>query len=166
MVAARRIVQATWTKRLAVLLAAAVIPAAAYGMVRLQTGLDASGLRSDSTRSIRDDYLTLINYSAHDPTARTAFVVAVGWVSTLALASVVGAEAIRDLLAFALGLVAVVVGAIGALALPVEILMILGVVSHIYSPPANASLVVLGWTAACGVGFAASSWVLIAATAG
>ena len=161
--AATRIVQATWTKRLAVVLAAAVLPAAAYATARLRTGLDTSGLTSLSPGSIKDDYLLLINYSAHDPTARAAFLVAVGWVSTLALASVVGAEAIRNLLAFALGLVAVVVGVIGGLALLVEIVMILEVVSHIYSQPANASLVVLGCAAVCGVGFAGGSFVLLAA---
>jgi hypothetical protein len=162
--AARRIVQATWTKRLVVLLAAAVLPAAAYGSVRLQTGLDASGLSNMSAGSIRYVYLTLINYSAHDPTAQTAFLIALGWVSTLALASVVGATATRNLLAFVLGLVAVVVGILGALALLVEIVLILEVVAHIYtSGPANPSLVVLGWTAVCGLAVAASSWVLLAA---
>ncbi len=160
MVAARRIVQAAWTKRLAVVLAAAVLPAAAYATARLRTALDTSGLSSESAGSIKDDYLTLINYSAHDPTAQVAFLVAVGWVSTLVLASVIGAKAIRDLLAFALGFVAVVVGVIAAAALFSEIVEILLTASHSGS---NAELVVLGCAVICGAGIAGGSWVLLKA---
>jgi hypothetical protein len=162
MVAARRIVQATWIKRLAVVLAAAVLPAAAYATARLRTALDTSGLSSDSAGSIKHDYLTLINYSAHDPTAQAAFFVAVGWVSTLALASVVGAKAIRDLLAFALGFVAVVVGVIAAAALLAEIVEILLTVSH-SSGRSNSELVVLGCAVTFGAGVAGGSRVLLEA---
>ena len=162
MVAARAIARAAWTKRLAVVLASALLPAAAYATARLRTALDTSGLSSESAGSIKADYLTLINYSAHDPTAQAAFLVAVGWVSTLALASVVGAKAIRDLLAIALGVVAVVVGVIAALALFSEIVEILLTVSH-SSGQSNAELVVLGCAVMCGAGFAAGSLVLLVA---
>jgi hypothetical protein len=160
--AARRIGQAAWIKRLAVVLAAALLPAAAYATARLRTGLDTSGLSSVSAGSIKNDYLTLINYSAHDPTAQAAFLVAVGWVSTLALASVVGAKAIRNLLAYALGFVALVVGVIAAAALLSEIVEILLTVSH-SSGQSNAALVVLGCAVMCGTGVAAGSLVLLAA---
>jgi hypothetical protein len=160
--AARRIAEATWTRRLAVVPASALLPAAAYATARLRTALDTSGLSSESAGSIKADYLTLINYSAHDPTAQTAFLVAIGWVSTLALASVVGAKAIRDLLAIALGVVAAVVGVIAALALVSEIVEILLTVSH-SSGQSNAELVVLGCAIICGGGFAVGSLVLLAA---
>ncbi len=160
--AARRIVQADWTKRLAVVLAAAVLPAATYAIARLRTGLLTSGLSNLSTGSIKQEYLTLINYSAHDPSARAAFLVAVGWVSTLALASVVGANAIRFLLGYALFFLAVVVGLIAAAAVLGEIAEILLTVAHSGS---NASLVVLGCAVVFGAGFAASSLVLLAAFA-
>jgi hypothetical protein len=160
MVAARSIAQAAWTKRLAVVLAAAVLPAAAYATARLRTALDTSGLSSYSSGSIKHDYLMLINYSAHDPTAQAAFLVALGWVSTLAIASVVGANAIRDLLAFALGFVAVVVGVIAAGAVLAEIAEIFLTVSHSGS---NAELVVLGCAVMCGAGVAGGSRVILKA---
>lgn len=163
---ARRLIRQPAVRQSALLLSAAVIPAASYGYARLAVGLHRSNLSNLSTADTDHIIGTLLNYSSADGTKlpMEVFWATVGLVAALLIdAFAFGGSAVSGLLSVLLAVAGGLSALLGAFAFLGAAFAVVLRATHSTGGTSAEVVVTIIWFV-LGAAFAAASYVFISCT--